>query len=139
MSRCGKCHRVLKNPASIDRGYGPVCWAAMVDDHQLRLFDDPADASDYDYSISGSDSPVLVIIDRNLGRRSVTNNIEAILAKIQRETSIKPQTIIYRDSDGCYDGIKVGENGRATFIPLVTQRPVKSEQEAVRAARMAQG
>ena len=24
--RCGRCHRVLKDAKSIDRGYGIVCW-----------------------------------------------------------------------------------------------------------------
>ncbi|WP_145099193.1 DUF6011 domain-containing protein [Sporomusa sp. KB1] len=27
MSRCKRCNRTLKDPLSIERGYGPVCWA----------------------------------------------------------------------------------------------------------------
>jgi len=26
---CGRCHRALKDAASIQRGYGPTCWAKM--------------------------------------------------------------------------------------------------------------
>jgi hypothetical protein len=25
--KCKRCRRVLKDPLSIERGYGPVCWA----------------------------------------------------------------------------------------------------------------
>ncbi|QDR80207.1 DUF6011 domain-containing protein [Sporomusa termitida] len=26
--KCKRCRRLLKDPLSIDRSYGPVCWAA---------------------------------------------------------------------------------------------------------------
>jgi hypothetical protein len=29
IGQCGRCHRVLKNPTSIARGFGPVCWAKI--------------------------------------------------------------------------------------------------------------
>ncbi|HML33815.1 DUF6011 domain-containing protein [Sporomusa sphaeroides] len=25
--KCGRCRRTLKDPLSVQRGYGPVCWA----------------------------------------------------------------------------------------------------------------
>jgi len=28
MAKCTRCHRALKDKDSIDRGFGPVCWAA---------------------------------------------------------------------------------------------------------------
>ena len=27
MSKCARCNRGLKDPTSIQRGFGPVCWA----------------------------------------------------------------------------------------------------------------
>lgn len=27
MSRCSRCRRALKDPASVQRGFGPICWA----------------------------------------------------------------------------------------------------------------
>lgn len=29
MSTCTMCHRGLKDPGSIQRGYGPICWAKL--------------------------------------------------------------------------------------------------------------
>lgn len=30
MGRCEKCHRVLKDPNSVKRGFGPVCWKRAI-------------------------------------------------------------------------------------------------------------
>lgn len=32
MPKCGKCHRGLKDPASVQRGYGPICWGKVQAD-----------------------------------------------------------------------------------------------------------
>jgi hypothetical protein len=60
--------------------------------------------SDYTYKIDGT---VLFIEDRDLGRMSVTNNIENVLEEISKElgTSIQNYQVIYRDSDGNIDGV----------------------------------
>lgn len=29
MAKCTRCHRALKDKTSIDRGFGPVCWAKV--------------------------------------------------------------------------------------------------------------
>ena len=63
--------------------------------------------SDYTSRFIGG---VLVIEDLNLGRMSVTNNIENILEEISIELNdgfTQNTKIIYRDSDGMWDGIKI--------------------------------
>lgn len=29
-STCNMCHRALKDPVSVERGYGPICWAKLL-------------------------------------------------------------------------------------------------------------
>ena len=71
---------------------------------------------------------VLVIIDRNLGNRSVTNDIENVLADIDRDLRQLADTtrlnsmrgvlklheydIIYADSEGRFDGVRVDKDNR---------------------------
>jgi hypothetical protein len=132
---CGKCHRVLKNPVSIERGYGPQCYGA-VQAKQGPKYNDPADESDYTYHIDRSgDGPVLVITDQDKGRKSVTNNMDAILKRIAAdEGAALTMPIVYRDSEGQYDGVHVSDSGAATFRPLVTRERVTNEQDAIQAA-----
>ena len=142
---CGKCHRVLKNPVSIERGYGPQCYGATTSaqrEHkkpftQMTIFD-PADESDYGYKLlhpTKDAGPVLVITDHDRGGKSATNNMEAILAKISREAGeIEGIPIIYCDSDGMWDGVRLGANGRVSFYPLVKGRRINDVREALQAA-----
>jgi hypothetical protein len=60
--------------------------------------------ADFTYSISDN---VISIVDLNLGNRSVTNDIERVLRKIERyhQGSIVGFKIMYRDSEGVWDGI----------------------------------
>lgn len=62
--------------------------------------------SDYFYSIN-EPRKVLRIIDLNLGRMSVTNDIENVLTQIRKEIGkdIESLKIIYRDSVGTWDEV----------------------------------
>jgi hypothetical protein len=59
--------------------------------------------ADFTYSISPGAN---VIIDTTLGTRSVTNDLENVLCKIEdyHQGSIRGFKIMYRDSDGFWDG-----------------------------------
>lgn len=42
MNTCKRCHRALKDPASVKRGYGPVCWKkTQVEDEQQEKICEP--------------------------------------------------------------------------------------------------
>ena len=72
--------------------------------------------ADFIYSISGN---LISIIDLDLGNRSVTNDIENVLRKIEHyhQAPIGGFHFIYRDSQGTWDGIHW--NGQqASFFPL---------------------
>lgn len=60
--------------------------------------------SDYIWNTSGN---VLLIQDLDQGRMSVTNDIENVLSDLQKSIgdSIKSMDIIYRDSNGVWDGV----------------------------------
>jgi hypothetical protein len=72
--------------------------------------------ADFTYSISGN---VISIVDLNLGNRSVTNDVENVLRKIEyyHQGSIARFDIMYRDSDGLWDGIR-WDGQRAAFFAL---------------------
>jgi hypothetical protein len=72
--------------------------------------------ADFTYSLSGN---VISIVDLNLGNRSLTNDIESVLRKIEHyhQGSIVGFKIMYRDSEGVWDGIK-WDGGRALFFAL---------------------
>jgi hypothetical protein len=59
--------------------------------------------ADFTYSIHGN---VISIVDLNLGNRSVTNDIERVLRKIEHyhQGSIAGFKIMYRDSQNIWDG-----------------------------------
>ena len=33
--KCKRCHKELKNPKSVQNGYGPVCWSKMLAAHPV--------------------------------------------------------------------------------------------------------
>ena len=72
--------------------------------------------ADFTYSILGN---VISIIDLDLGNRSVTNDIENVLRKIEyyHQGSIVGFKIMYRDSEEIWDGIN-WDGERASFFAL---------------------
>ena len=142
--RCMYCNKELTDPTSVERGIGPICWDHMIEERQSRKKTTyPADKSDYEYYFRycKDDSPILVITDLHLGGMSVTNNMEAILDKIATDVNVNIYfltqcglQVIYRDSEGNYDGVRIDDSGTVRFYPL-TDRPVTSETEAISLAR----
>ena len=72
--------------------------------------------ADLTYSMSTN---VITITDLDLGNRSVTNDIENVLRKIEywHQGSIATFRIMYRDSLGVWDGVH-WDGQRAPFLPL---------------------
>jgi hypothetical protein len=63
--------------------------------------------SNFDYRIGiFEDQNILLIWDKNLGNRSVTNDIENVVADIAAYEDVDPKdyVILYRDSEGLWDG-----------------------------------
>jgi len=71
--------------------------------------------SDYIYFIKGK---VLIIEDSDLGNRSVTNDIQNVLTAIKTELEFLPETIIYRDSEGNFDGVEHEQGIFKRFYPV---------------------
>lgn len=57
--------------------------------------------ADFEYRFGGKNKKVLMIVDLDLGKMSVTNDIENVVADIAAAESIDPKDylILYRDSD----------------------------------------
>lgn len=150
--RCGRCHRTLKNPQAIEAGYGAVCYrktfggslpgkgksrAPKSDAGRNR--NATARRSDFDFHLRADGGrSIIVIEDLNAGQMSVTNNIEAVVAEAAQRLDVDPGAclIIYRDSDGIYDGVRASiGDGQYGFYHLGQQ----SEEEAIKAALTARG
>lgn len=77
--------------------------------------------SDYIHQVGVYEGiPYIAIIDQNLGRMSVTNDIENVIAEVCKVEGIKAQDriIVYCDSEGNWDAFSPSEN---RFI-LLNQR-----------------
>jgi hypothetical protein len=77
----------------------------------------------------GTVCSLLYIVDENKGNKSVTNDIENVLEVIResfkniarmKHFSLMKFTIIYRDTDGHWDGIKLANDKFLCFYPLRT-------------------
>lgn len=151
-NRCGRCNRVLKNPQAIEAGYGAVCYrktfrgslpgkgkprAAKGDAEQEKHT--AAGRSDFDFHLRTVDGQnIIVIEDLDAGGMSVTNNIEAVVKEAAGQLGVYPATalIVYRDSDGTYDGVRAAiGDGQYGFYHLGQQ----SEDAAIKAALGARG
>lgn len=61
--------------------------------------------ADYTYSVEGS---VIAIVDLDQGSKSVTNDMENVLADIWAELGdLSGYAVIYRDSMGRWDGVRL--------------------------------
>lgn len=141
-TNCGKCGRPLKDQKSLERGFGPTCWGKMQAAREYdRRTADEADKSDFTYHINTSGAnPVVVIEDLDRGGRSVTNNIQAVVEKTIRELGLPMERmdndycVVYRDSEGNYDGVFSDRMGSMHIYSLQKVEPARSEQDAVQAA-----
>ena len=67
------------------------------------------------------DGDLLVVLDMDLGNRSVTNDAEWVLKSLKAQLPAKlPATIIYRDSTGDFDGLEHADGVFTDFYPLNT-------------------
>jgi hypothetical protein len=72
--------------------------------------------TDFTYSISGN---IISVLDLNRGNRSVTNDVENVLRKIEHfhQAPIFGFQIMYRDSQGIWDGM-AWDGQHASFFAL---------------------
>ena len=73
--------------------------------------------SDYAYKVEGK---YLIIKDLNLGRMSVTNDIEEVLNEISNKITnpLDSYKIIYEDSDGMFDAVLTYQNEFSDYYIL---------------------
>lgn len=94
--------------------------------------------STYEYEVlRTTPMPLVIIRDLNQGM-SVTNNAESVCQAILARENLAPDgcTIIYRDTEGIYDGIFY-DGSDVRFYPLSLDHSVKIEKEAICAVKWA--
>lgn len=140
MTKCRICHRPIKDPRSLERGVGPICYR----DHgnQEDMFSPRAPV--YDFFVRDvAGHRVLCIIDLYDSERpslTVTNGAELVLAQIAEALGTLPDLIIYRDSESEWDRLKAKSDGSFKgFAPLAPglNRRITVEQEALELAVLA--
>ena len=118
------------------RGYGLKCYGEGYREHKKPFEDSQANKSNFTYRVTSGSNPVLVIIDLNQGM-SVTNNMKAVIAEIAADIGVDHRLlvmpIIYRDSEGIFDGVNLSLNGSVSFYPIVPGQRVTNEREAIQA------
>lgn len=120
MGRCRNCGKSLSDPVSQSAGVGPVC--ALRHKAQEAQHNNQADLfgpAVFTYSVVGD---VVVIYDSCNGGKTVTNDVDCVLETITAELGcLAGKRVIYRDTDGIFDGIRINEAGRfAGFIGIRT-------------------
>lgn len=94
---CTRCHRPLKNPASIKHGMGPVCYSKFS-----MVLEAAAHGGCRSHFEVVKEAPGFVWIrDLDDGAMSVTNDADAVVAAlVAARGNVR---IIYRDSMGHWD------------------------------------
>ena len=121
MTTCRKCHRPLTDPTSVAIGMGPTCRGTTRhkrvrhDNMTADIFGKKARAT---FSFDIIDG-VVVIYDLDIGC-SVTNDAENVIAEVAHNVKdLRFFRVIYRDTDGIFDGMLVDEDNRfAGFYPI---------------------
>lgn len=113
---CKKCNRPISAPESVQRGMGKVCWESTIhlpNERAKNLFGNPSKlAPNRAKFVWGFDGKMLWLIDQGAGHfcKSLTNDMEAALVSIIAEDDtidLINAKIVYQDSDGQWDGVKV--------------------------------
>jgi len=62
----------------------------------------------------------IILYDLDLGGRSITNDIDAVVGDLKNIFSgLEHANIFYRDSDGCFDEIIINKDNSISFRALV--------------------
>ncbi|MCJ2040848.1 DUF6011 domain-containing protein [Methylobacterium sp. J-059] len=135
---CRICGKPLSDPMSVELGVGPVCRVTSklreVDGRQQDLFGN--ERSSYTFEIRGD---VVCVTDLDLGGRSVTNDVDRVIEDlVECLGTLKGKRVIYRNSAGVWDEIKVSEHDLCAGFRAVAERDLdaallKLAREAARA------
>ena len=70
------------------------------------------------YRMDVAEDGTVVVYDANDGGRSVTNDAEAVLAEIDARIGLGKRLVIYRDTEGTFDGLDHENGAFKGFYPL---------------------
>ena len=121
-NQCRVCGRPLSDPISVELGIGPICRISnknkAMQEKSLHLF--KARAS---FSWTEEDGIISIVDlsgnDDDFGP-TVTNDIDNVLRQIALEKGhgLQNYRIIYRDTQGIWDGVHVTARGGARFYSI---------------------
>jgi hypothetical protein len=113
--KCSVCGKPLSDPVSVKIGIGPICRIKLKNNEPKKKQGDLfSDKAQYYYEIVGD---VIVIYDESQGGRTVTNDIERVLAEIAKDLKangklLKDFKVIYKDTQKVFDGVALTKDGR---------------------------
>ena len=114
MITCKICGKSLTDPISVLLEIGPICrMKGKEKEYSMKNGNLFSNRSEFTYAVSGN---ILWIKDLG-GMKSVTNDIENVIADIIKELAIEGKKIIYRDSMGIWDEVRcLVESGKVKRV-----------------------
>lgn len=73
--------------------------------------------SDYSFYVTPYPGGAVHIVDQNLGRMSVTNDVENVLAAIHKQIDLTGRDVSYTDSEGQVDSLIHDKGKFIRFAP----------------------
>jgi hypothetical protein len=133
--KCAVCKKPISDPLSVEASMGSVCRCKhkkkLVSNKQLSMFEDTELVFDYELR-----NDVLVIWKPGEKGMSLNNAMELVLRKIATDVTL-PEHIIYKDSDGIWDGVKV--NGEAVSFYRISTKSINEALKKVKARNRQMG
>lgn len=120
MATCIRCHRALKNRASVVNGMGPVCAAKA----SAPVASSNSQASQY--SVINFNDEFVWLVDLDRGTRSVTNDADAVCLALNEQ--YPGRRIIYRDSMGRWDELRHDRGRFLDYAPAPHLAPANQSE-----------
>lgn len=116
--KCYNCNKPLSDPISVKLGIGPDCRKKLGIRNRNGGNNIFGNRAQYSWGIDGN---ILWLKDNGEHHRSLTNDMENCLCEIQTKLEKKMLiyfTIVYKDSEGKWDGIQITEFNQEKIIQV---------------------
>lgn len=134
-SSCKICGKTLTDKISIELGIGPVCRISNKRDmHKEKTGNIFEERAKFTYHVIDD----VICISERKGMKTLTNDMDNALRDILDDVGAEKMArckVIYKDSDGVWDGVKFGFKGENIFVDDFYSINEKNQQKAIEKCR----